>query len=578
MKKSFKYQLNAVAMALALSANAWALTPQDGTPDLSLFIPGSQANDPAFGFLVKNTVVANAVCLDKALPGALSGTSANTDTTTHIYFNYLSGSPTAAINDNYSAIYCYTDDTKIPGLTTGDASNHHKTKLWISRRRLGASYIGLNAVAHPTDASAVLTYLADPTTAGCTAINGSYSTGGSTYQWNYSCSTVSATGTANGITGNIPASAATSDITPDVFYAADNVALPPAGSTLNYAPIQPGQIPTANIHALGGHIIGVPVTLVLRNALQYAEISTGQLPSTCTVGNDTNPDCMPTLTKQQLTSLFTGAVSDWSQFQITATKTLYDLIAAAPTGSGVSAPLDTQVHLCRRENGAGQQVAVLANLLQYPCLGSTAPELATPQSAPYTDVEYATSLGAVDKCLADFNDGTNGWFGTTNPSPYPQPPCSSAVSSCTTKHGNQWALSIQTTERNATNGANYRFIAIDGAAPTGEAAYLGHYPIIGTYALSWNQANVTANQHLALNAIAAYSKLPATIASRNNSLSPQLFGQAGYLSLVDNGFQPPLVWNTSNPTTPYSRLDSGNHPNACVIPTVNSSYGQAQLF
>jgi hypothetical protein len=573
MKKSFNFQLNAVAIALALSANAWALTPADGTPDLSLFIPGSQANDPAFGYLVNNTTVANAVCLDNALPGALSGTSADTDTTTHVYFNYLPGTlATAAINDNYSAIYCYTDDTKIPGLTSGDASNHHKSKLWISRRRLGASYIGLNAVAHPTDPSAVLTYLADPTLAGCTANNGSYSSGGSTYQWNYSCSTVSSAGTANGITGNFPASAATSDVTPDVFYAATNVALPPTGSSLHYNPIEPGQIPTTNIHALGGHIIGTPVTLVLRNALQYAQIYTGQLPSTCTVGNDTNPACMPTLTKEQLTSLFTGAISDWSQFQITSTQTLADLIAAAPSGSGVSSPLDTQVHLCRRENGAGQQVALLANILQYPCLGATAPALATPASAQYTDVEYATSLGAVDKCLADFNDGSNGWFGTTNPSPYPNPPSTS------TAHGNQWAISIQTTERNASNAAHYRFIAIDGAAPTGEEGYLGHYPLIGTYALSWNQANVNANQHAALLAIAAYSKLPTTIASRNTSLSPQQYGQAGYLSLVDNGFQPPLVWNTATPTTPYSRLDSGNHPNACVIPTANTSYGQVQLF
>ncbi|WP_157199579.1 hypothetical protein [Methylomonas koyamae] len=38
--------LIALGLALAATGSAWALTPADGAPQLSLYIPGSQSNDP----------------------------------------------------------------------------------------------------------------------------------------------------------------------------------------------------------------------------------------------------------------------------------------------------------------------------------------------------------------------------------------------------------------------------------------------------------------------------------------------------------------------------------------------------
>jgi len=551
-KRVFNFRLNAVALALVASSNAWALTAADGAPDLTLYIPGSQANDPAFGFLVNNATVANAVCEQNALPTATNSDSA---TTTHIYFE-------GGINDNYSAIYCYTNATLIPGLTTGDASNNYRSKLLISRRRLGASGVGLDAVAHGTK----LTYISYADLAACTFGNGSYSSGGATYQYNYNCPTV---------TSGISATAATSDVTPDVFYASDNVA--PATSAILQGQIQ-------NYVAIAGHIIGTPVTLQLRNALQYAEIVAGMLPSSClttttvsgtstttntnSVGNETAA-CVPSLSKEQLVSIFSGQITDWSQFQVTSSENLAQVVTAgiAAGVGGLTTPRDTTVHICRREPGAGQQVALLANVLQYPCLGNTSPRLVTNKAA--SNVVYATSLGAVDKCLGDFNDGTNGYFGTSNTTISQQPPATSVA------HGNQWAISVQSTERNANNSAHYRFIGHDGFLPTGEEAYLNHYRLIGHFALSWNTTD--ANTVAALNAIASYSMLPSTIASRNGTLSNQSFGQAGYVALVDNGFAPPLVWSTpeSNPVTPYSKLDSTGNPNACVIPVANQGGTEA---
>lgn len=549
MLKSFTSRLCLAGLAAAMAGNVWALTPADGAPELSIYIPGSQANDPAFGFLVNNATVANALCLTNALPAALSGVNADTDTTTHIYF-HTAGAASAAVNDNYSAIYCYTDNTKIPGLTGGLGATH-KTRLWISRRRLGASFVGLDAVANGT----LLTYLKDPATAVCTANNGSYSSGGATYQWNYSCTTA---------TAGITATAATSDVTPDVFHGVDNV-------TPGKADIDASTL--TNKFAIAGHIIGTPVTLKLRNALQYAGIQSGSLPSTCVVG-DESAACVPSLTKEQLASVFSGSITDWSSFNVKVAgvnKTLPQVVADGVTAGvvGLSTPLDTTVHICRRENGAGQQVALLANILQSPCLGTSAPALAQPATA-FSDVQYATSLGAVDKCLGDFNDGTNGWFGTTNPAPFQNPPAT------TVAHGNQWAISIQTTERNATHTANYRFIKINGALPTGEQVYLGHYPLVGEYGISW-KTNANANVNAALNALVTYSSLPSTVAGRNGTLSNHSWGQAGYVALSINNFAPSPTWVATNPVTPYLKATTLGTPDACAIPVVNPNFATVEL-
>ena len=554
MFTTFKIKLSTFSLLFLIATNVSALTPADGAPELSLYIPGSQANDPAFGFLVNSQTVANALCLDPALPAALSGANADTDTRTHIYF-HTAGAASAAVNDNYSAIYCLTDNTKIPGLTGGTGSTH-QTKLWISRRRLGASFVGLDAVANGT----LLTYLKDPSTAVCTANNGSYSSGGATYQWNYSCTRV---------TSGIAATAATSDVTPDAFHGSDNVA---AGfSNISTAKL-------TNKHVIAGHIIGTPVTLAFRNALQYAEKLSGLIPSTCVPGDET-ATCVPSLTKEQLVSIFTGTISDWSQFYVgipnTATPpvsiptALTDVVAAGVSAgvAGLANPRDTTVHVCRRENGAGQQVALLADILQYPCLGSSAPRIAQPGG--FSDIQYATSLGAVDKCLGDYNDGTNGWFGTTNPAPYPAPPAA------TVAHGNQWAISIQSTERNATHTAHYRFIRINGALPTGEQVFLGHYPLVGEYGISWKGGSTDVNA--ALNALVAYSKLPSTVAARNGDLSNHSWGQAGYIALSANGYTPPLTWDKTNPVTPYIRATSTGAPDACTVPVVNSNFGSVEL-
>lgn len=550
-----KLKTLAALMMAASVGPAWALTPADGAPQLYLYIPGSQANDPNFGFMIGGTVPANALC--KQNPN-----TTGVGTTAHVYF-YNNG--TSTTNNDYSAVYCETDDTIIPGLTGGTGPNH-TTRLWISRRRLGASYVGLNAVQFGTP----LTYLKDPATATCTASNGTFTSAGVGYQYNYSCTVV---------TGGITATAGTSDITPDVFHGDDNITPgnPPIDATaIDYK------------YAIAGHIIGIPVTLNLRNALQYAGIASGQITSTldqnpnvaCTVGSE-DRGCQPSLSKEQLVSIFSGSISQWTAFKVKVSgvdKTLPQVVAAGVTAgvSGLSNPSDTKIHICRRENGAGQQVAMLANIFQSPCLGNSNVPLAQPGNV-LSDVQYATSLGAVDNCLTDYNSGATGspatfkFFGTTNNSaPYPNPPATTA--------GNQWALSIQTTERNASRGSPYRFIKINGATPTGEQVFLGHYPLVGEYAISWMESAAPSGSDAAaaLNQLVTYSQQPANVASRNTSISNHSFGQAGYIALSANGFAPSATWTPSNPVWPYTHAPSGS-ADACTVPVINNVFSSAEL-
>ncbi|BBA35029.1 uncharacterized protein sS8_3086 [Methylocaldum marinum] len=508
MIKTTPLKVLAAAVLVSGAEAAFALTPAAGAPEIYLYLPGSQANDRFFQ---------PALCV--------SGTE-------HVYFqNYTPANPAAATNNDYWAVYCNTDGSKVAGLTG-------TKRIWISRRRIGASYVGIEATANGT----LLDYLQDPASANCTAHNGTFVSGGTSFPYNYSCGTV---------TGGIAATASIGDVTPDAFHGADNV---PEGKP----EIDASTIP--NRYAIAGHVIGIPSTWKLRNALQYAQVLNGNLPSTCvspgTAVNYTSNGieslaCMPSLTKQQLASLFSGGTSDWDAFNVNVggTATSLSAVAARWVSLGgdpayLTAPADTQVHLCRRENGAGQQVAMLANIMQNPCLGASSPALAQPGG--FTDAVLATSLGAEDNCMTNFNAQ------------------------------NKWALGIQTTERNVNyaNKAGYRFIKIDGAPPTLEQVYLGRYPLWSEYGIQWMD-NVTTDERRALLALVAYAQNPVNVAARNTNINHS-FGKAGYVALSSNGYAPDPVWNPNNPVTPYTRAASGA-PDACTVPVINPDYATVEL-
>lgn len=507
--------LSATLLASAAGA-AHALTPADGAPDIALYMPGSQANDAFFQ---------PAVCL--------SGTA-------HVYFqNNTPADPSKATNNDFWAVYCSTDGSKASGLTG-------TKKVWISRRRLGASYVGIDATVNGTK----LTYLADPVTANCTAHSGTFTSAGVAFKYDYSCGTV---------TDGIGATASVSDVTPDAFHGPDNV---PAGKT----DIDASLIP--NRYAIAGHIIGTPATLKLRNALQYAGVLSGALPADCVAPGTAvdaarieTAECMPSLAKQQLASLFSGTISDWNGFSVNVNGTAKNLgevaadwVAKGGDANYLSVPRDTAVHVCRRENGAGQQVALLANILQNPCLGSSMTRLVQPGGQ--TDARFATSLGAVDNCLKDFNDGSTSFL--------PASP----------EHGNQWAISIQTTERNVNRATHYRFIRIDGAAPTLHQVAQGRYPLWSEYGIQWMN-DVSADQRAVLSTMVNYGQNPVNVNARN-AASVHSFGPAGYVALSSNGYAPDKVFNPANPVNPYTRAISGT-PDACAIPVVNPTYAIAEL-
>lgn len=88
MFSSLSRKLVAAGLMIAAIGDVWALTPADGAPQLSLYIPGSQSNDPAFGFMINSTTPTNALCLDNP-------TTTGAGTTTHVYF-HTAGAASAA--------------------------------------------------------------------------------------------------------------------------------------------------------------------------------------------------------------------------------------------------------------------------------------------------------------------------------------------------------------------------------------------------------------------------------------------------------------------------------------------------
>ncbi|WGS86251.1 hypothetical protein [Methylomonas sp. UP202] len=625
-----------LAISMVFSGGALALLPTDGTPDLALYLPGSQANDPVLGFPVANSVI-DSICADKA---NIAGT------TTHVYFQALpSEVDSVAKNDSYSGIYCLTSSAKLASILGSGAASTlatagsyvadathpapatapyntaaTKIKVWISRRRLGASAVGLSAAS----TNSPLGFIKDPSNCGTTTNTSgsfSYSSGGTTFQYNFACH-LTPDDPLDTFNVALP-TGATGDVTPDVMGAPDN-------TVPDTTPIDYTQFNTRR--TIASHIIGTPVTLKLYQALQLAGIVSGTLPSDCGLAGQgvtpvssnasgENAACQPSLTKSQLASIFSGAVGDWTALKVklpttpttgfTPTDTdpapndtdnvidLEELVSQAKaagfagTGTGntkLDIPQDTKVHVCRRENGAGQQVAVLANILQYPCLGSHGPVIADTGSSN-ADFMYATSLGAVDSCLTDLNNGTNNYFSGTNswnsttgatrhnPAPYndyrdiPQ----------NVAHGNQWGISIQTTERNASRSANYRFIKIDGASPTGKEVAQNRYPLVGEYTFSWRTTYNTANLGTSKgndvnklqNGLVKVGQLASTVAARNTSLSNHGWGQAGYVALSAN-VAPPAGWDPANPVTPYLRQTAGQ-PDACALPVLNTNYNDLSL-
>jgi len=268
---------------------------------------------------------------------------------------------------------------------------------------------------------------------------------------------------------------------------------------------------------------GTPVTLGLYHALQDAQIASGKLASSChTAGVYSDSEaCMPSLSKAQIASIFSGNAFDWSEFGLNN-----------PAG-------DNTIYIARRVGTSGTQTGSRVFFLNDPCAAGVVPFVAGNdfQSATAADAcNAATPAGNVFEASGGGN-----------------------VEACLTNHdrNGRWAIGINSTELPAVSGDTTPEYAIGGGAATGNAIankdYQRHIKIDG---MSPSTFNVATNRYsnwveATMNTSNVYA-LSADAASLQAAMVSG-FNDASVLIGLNNGFNTTALWHAAGETS----LDSG---------------------
>jgi len=337
--------------------------------------------------------------------------------------------------------------------------------------------------------------------------------------------------------------------------------------------------------AMVTQVFGIVVNTSFRNALQSAQFGAN---STC-VGAETEP-CMPSLTKQQINTIFgtKSGLKTWTLFRverdgvdITPPLNGEALTSSPATANFRTGTFDTKVRICRRVAGSGTQAQFNANFLGNPVKDAAF------RLIPYDQADTNFGTGPivwngsgssdVETCLEAYDSGTTKTITSATGSTQINP---AAGETGPTK---AWAIGIQGTEKNASLAKPYRFIKVDGVAPTLENVWNGKYfdfaegscqTRVGdnsgpaTFIKAACALNVTAAVKLNLGADQALGGSGANFGS-----GEQPWGVAGYLlpSTIAGTNPDGSKFQLSNPVTNYVRFN-----NYGADPVVNT--GKAVTF
>ncbi|MBS1212814.1 MAG: uncharacterized protein H6R26_1431, partial [Proteobacteria bacterium] len=137
-----------------------------------------------------------------------------------------------------------------------------------------------------------------------------------------------------------------------------------------------------------------------------------------------------------------------------------------------------------------------------------------------------------------------------------------------------WAIGVQSTEKNVDLSKGYRFVKIDGAAPTLEQTYAGHYMDFAEVTYQWRKAafnGPTGDLLKIIQKIASDAGKPSIIAA-NNAKFKHAFGDGGYLAVSKSGFPVPAngIFDATNPVTPYTHAPGSLSLNNCRAPVIDN--------
>lgn len=373
----------------------------------------------------------------------------------------------------------------------------------------------------------------------------------------------------------------TSDIEPNKFFGINTPVVDGVGLPFRTDPDRIFETQTA----LAALIFNHPVTLPLYRKLQEAQFPVSSVchPNnagfTALTGSETDrPDttnaeseaCMPSLTRQEINSILTGRVVNWSQLRNS-------------DGTSISG-LSGAVQICRRVDGSGTQATVNALIGSFPCdanLADGSIDIITPRVPNGTTVIGNSGSSDVDNCLHNF---------ATSANPY-------AI-------GN---LSVE--GRNNNLARNWRFIKIDGVSPRLDRVHDGDYWFWAQQScqlrgdqLPYNAAvspdDTVASKTALFNALCGANSVNglnsvATLTKLNNEIDPfgcssgvnlagcgshYTWGRSGWLATPTSATVYDDALNAlSRPVNAYTREVSPGRVNICQTPvraTVGTNAGK----
>ncbi len=540
------------AISLLLGSQvSHALTPwQDGVADITIYTSGGAAQDKAYGEIVKKTLAA----------------TGSVDVFDDV--NPKSGN----VGSRWTAYYFTGNETLGAGLAG--------KKILLEKRIYGAAGYGVV----PLVASIPLEYL---------NISGAKATdwvANGTGAWKAEISSANGSkylakhqsdGGFLGVDSNSLLKSGTENYPTPVNEVITGKPEPKWPTNLTSIPVKGKSftsIPT------GGLVYGVGVTQDLYKVLQVAQKRAGTLSSSAEVGKYAEKD-LPNLNRNEVGSFLAGKIGNWEQIKIVdktdgdKVKTLLD--PSILTEAGVSAPYKestsgghlTPVAVGRRNNGAAIGAVAYAKFLNYPGVAnSIAPASATPNKPTDEDaalpiVKSPTGTSDTGNLLIDWQNGTNvtGYNNVVDGSGFAK----------------RWGIAINSADRNnaakadgTAGGDPWRYIKIDGYAPTLENVAAGAYPL-------WAEGSILYRTTLASDKDwTSKTKLLKTLADNLGSPSvanivntTQPWGKTGIFATTADprGFVNDVPFDTSNPVVPFTHLGSDGTIHLETVPVADSN-------
>ncbi|MGA7823463.1 MAG: hypothetical protein WCA14_04665, partial [Steroidobacteraceae bacterium] len=206
-----------------------------------------------------------------------------------------------------------------------------------------------------------------------------------------------------------------------------------------------------------------------------------------------------------------------------------DAAGASPGAYRPDGKTGSTIYICRRIAASGTQAAYEVHYLRARC-EANAPAFIRPD-----DGSNLVSGGDVNRLVRIAQPAGRVFAGLGT----------GDVRQCLDAHSqfNRWAIGIFSTESVGNNGnRKFRFIKVDGAAPTLLNAYLGRWPHVTEQSMQWRRSFDPeldrTNEGRVLRFVASNLGAPRVLAALNSGFVHP-WGQGGYLAPATSGFPPP---------------------------------------